>query len=117
MGAVMFATEEAISGSILKEIKKSILGLEAKSDDRSKQQARLFTMLLNEPHITVENLKQIQAPVLVMAGVKDMVLEKHTKYIAANIPSSQLVIFEGATHYAPVEIVAEFNSRLKAFLE
>ena len=117
MGAVMFATEEAISGSILKEVKKSILALEAKSDDHSKQQARLFTMLLNEPNITVEDLKQIQAPVLVMAGVKDMVLEKHTKYIAANIPSSQLVIFEGATHYAPVEIVAAFNSRLKAFLE
>lgn len=117
MGAVMFATEEAIPRSILTEVKKSIQGLEAKSDVESKKQARLFSMLLNEPHITVENLKQIKAPVLVMAGEKDMVLEKHTKYIAANIPSSQLVIFKGATHYAPVEIVAEFNSRLKVFLE
>lgn len=117
MGAVMFATEDAIPGSILKEVKKSIRGLEAKSDDQSKKQARLFTMLLDEPHITVENLQQIKAPVLVMAGEKDMVLEKHTKYIAASIPSAQLVIFKGATHYAPVEVIAEFNSRLKAFLE
>lgn len=52
-----------------------------------------------------------------MAGEKDMIQEKHTKYIAAHIPSSQLIIFKGATHYAPLEVIAEFNSRLKEFLE
>lgn len=117
MGANMFPTEEAISGSILKEVKKTIKGLNTKSDDKSKQQVRLFTLLLKEPHMTVDNLKEIKAPVLVMAGEKDMILEKHTKYIAAQLPSAQLVIFKGATHYAPVEVIEEFNNRLKAFFQ
>lgn len=115
MGANMFPTDQAVRKSILKEVGKTIGKLKTKSDDKSKMQVRLYTMLLNEPNITVENLKGIEAPVLVMAGEKDMILEKHTKYIADQIPSSQLYIFKGATHYAPVEVVSEFNNRVMRF--
>lgn len=116
MGANAFATDQAVPASVLSEVQMAIDGLKTKSDEGSKKQVRLFTMLLNEPHISAENLQSIKAPVLVMAGEKDMILEKHTQYIAGQIPKGQLQIFKGATHYAPVEIVAEFNERVLKFL-
>ena len=108
---------EAVSASTLEEVSKAIESLKTRQDVKSKYQVRLFTMLLTEPHITAFDLKKIKAPVLVMAGEKDMILEKHTKFIAANIPKSQLFIFKGASHYVPVEMVSEFNNKVLLFLD
>lgn len=108
---------DAVSKSTLEEVGKAIESLKTKSDAKSKYQLRLFGMLLTEPHIKALDLKHIKVPVLVMAGEKDMILEKHTKFIAANIPKSQLFIFKGASHYVPVEMVTEFNTKLLSFLD
>ena len=108
---------EAVSTSTLEEVSKAIESLKTRQDVKSKYQVRLFTMLLTEPHITAFDLKKIKAPVLVMAGEKDMILEKHTKFIAANISKSQLFIFKGASHYVPVEMVSEFNNKVLLFLD
>jgi pimeloyl-ACP methyl ester carboxylesterase len=107
---------EAVSTSTLEEVRKAIESLKTKLDAQSKYQVKLFTMLLTEPHITALDLKKIKAPVLVMAGEKDIILEKHTRFIAANIPKSQLFIFKGASHYVPVEKVSEFNTEVLTFL-
>lgn len=108
--------EDAVSTRTLEEVRKAIESLKTKLDAQSKYQVKLFTMLLTEPHITALDLKKIKAPVLVMAGEKDMILEKHTKFIAANIPKSQLFIFKGASHDVPVEKVSEFNTEVITFL-
>jgi len=108
---------EAVSANTLAEVAKAIESLKAKSDEKSKYQIRLFTMLLNEPHITVADLNKIKASVLVMAGEKDMILENHTRFIAANIIKAQLFIFKGASHYVPVENPIEFNKQVLSFLE
>lgn len=107
---------DAVSTSTLEEVHKAIESLKTKLDAKSKYQVKLFTMLLTEPHLTALDLKKIKVPVLVMAGEKDMILEKHTKFIAANIPKSQLFIFRGASHYVPVEKVSEFNAEVLTFL-
>jgi len=108
--------KDAVSKTTLEEVGKAIKSLKTKSDVKSKYQVRLFNMLLTEPNITAMDLKRIKAPVLVMAGEKDMILEKHTKFIADNITNGQLFIFKGATHYVPVELVSEFNSKVLNFL-
>ncbi|TCD17963.1 alpha/beta hydrolase [Pedobacter psychrodurus] len=108
---------EAVSASTLEEVGRAIESLKTRPDVKSKYQVRLFTMLLTEPHITTLDLKRIKAPVLVMAGEKDMILEKHTKFIAANISKSQLFIFKKATHYVPLEMVSEFNTKVLSFLD
>ena len=74
------------------------------------------TMLLQKPHISLENLHSIHAPVLVMAGENDIVPDKHTRYIAKEIPNAKLLIFKGTTHDAPVKVVAEFNLAVMRFL-
>ncbi|KQS36884.1 alpha/beta fold hydrolase [Pedobacter sp. Leaf194] len=107
---------KAVSAGTIKEVEKAIENLKSKTDEKSAYQVKLFTMLLTEPHISTEDLNKIKLPVLVMAGEKDMILEKHTKYIAASISHSELFIFKGASHYVPVEKVPEFNNKVLVFL-
>ncbi|WP_231459918.1 MULTISPECIES: alpha/beta fold hydrolase [unclassified Pedobacter] len=106
---------KAVSIRTLKEVSSAIEGLKSKNDKQSAYQIKLFTMLLTEPHLSTEDLKKIKSPVLVMAGEKDIILEKHTKYIAANIPDAALFVFKGASHYVPVEKVSEFNKKVLEF--
>ncbi|MEJ7559890.1 MAG: alpha/beta hydrolase [Pedobacter sp.] len=108
---------KAVSTGTLKEVANAIERLKSKTDDKSAYQVKLFTLLLTEPHISTEDLHGIKSPVLVMAGERDMILEKHSKYIAAGITNSKLFIFKGASHYVPVEKVSEFNSRVLVFLD
>lgn len=117
MGANLFPTNEALPDTVLNQVKQGITAYQQGHDAKSKMEVRLFTMLLNEPHLTFNDMKKIKAPVLVMAGEHDLILEKHTRAIAASIPKSQLVIFKGATHYAPVEIIKEFNETVMRFFE
>jgi len=55
-------------------------------------------LMLNEPHIPDETLKRITADTLVLAGSRDIVLEKQTRHIASAIPDSHLKILKGEGH-------------------
>ena len=55
-------------------------------------------MILNEPHITAEELSSIKVPTTVIAGEKDLVRQKETEAIAAAIPGSKLRILKGEGH-------------------
>lgn len=115
-GAVLAPTTDAVDASTLREVREErnkITGTNP-SDLKSK---RLMTLLLDEPHISVSDLKQIKAPVLVMAGEKDMIKERHTRTIANNIPNSNLMLFKGATHFVPLEKYKEFNDAVVAFFK
>ena len=52
-------------------------------------------MLLEQPNITDEELKQIKCKTLVLTGNRDLVLEEHIKHIASQIPGAQLKIIDG----------------------
>lgn len=58
----------------------------------------LALMMLSEPDIRPEDLSAIRCPALVTAGTRDLISAEHTKLIADNIPDSELVFVEGATH-------------------
>lgn len=49
-------------------------------------------MMLKEPNIPLKMLHQINIPVTVLAGGRDMIKRSHTKEIAANIKGSRLKI-------------------------
>ncbi len=55
-------------------------------------------MMLNEPHITAEELSSIKIPVTVIAGEKDLVTRKETEAIAAALPDSKLRILPKEGH-------------------
>ena len=58
----------------------------------------LVTLMLTEPHIDPEALKNISIPVLVTAGENDLILESETKKIVEMIPDATLKILKGHDH-------------------
>ncbi|MFT3980034.1 MAG: alpha/beta hydrolase [Ferruginibacter sp.] len=116
MGANLNPSAEAISSKIIKEVKSGIAELQNSADPKEKTTLRLIEMLLKEPNIPVEDLAKIKAKTLVMAGQKDLVLEKHTRLIADHIPHARLKIVKGATHFFPEEDPALFTKLALGFL-
>ena len=55
-------------------------------------------LMLREPDIPDSLLKSITARTLVLAGSKDLVVEKETRRIAAVIPGAKLNIIPGEGH-------------------
>lgn len=55
-------------------------------------------LMLKEPDITSEDLAKIKVPTVVIAGEKDLVLEKETAQIAMSIPGAKLRIIPGEGH-------------------
>ncbi|MBC3539332.1 alpha/beta fold hydrolase [Rufibacter sediminis] len=116
MGANLNPTSAAVLESMLKQTSKDLARLKKQDDSKSRQSSRLLTLLLTEPNIPAQDLNNIQARTLVMAGENDVIKEQHTKLIAANIKGSKLIIFKGQTHNLPKENPALFNEAVLQFL-
>lgn len=114
MGANLFP--EGLKNIVFADTRESIEELSILNDGDSANKKRIYELVLNEPRLTFDELKQITAPVLVMAGENDIVLENHTRRIAENIPQAKLKIFSSASHFAPRYKADEFNNEVLAFL-
>jgi len=68
------------------------------ASSKDPKEIKLNRMMLDYPNIPYEKLSQIKAPVLVVAGDRDMIRPEHTLKIFQHIPNSQLCIIPGATH-------------------
>ena len=58
----------------------------------------LVIMLQTEPSMTVEDMKGIGCPPLIMSGEHDLIRQEHTLLIGENIPSGRPVIIPGEDH-------------------
>jgi pimeloyl-ACP methyl ester carboxylesterase len=76
---------------------------------------KLTRLLAYEPHITLEQLKKIQCPTLVIGGDHDVILPKHTFIIAESIPKSYLWILPNSGHSTPVFYKDQFNEVVNNF--
>lgn len=89
---------------LLVAVKYKVLGLLMKlcpmeEIRHSMEQSRIYaSLLLNSPALTAERLSEIKVPVLLIAGTLDLIKVSHTKWMAANLPSSRLVLIKGGTH-------------------
>lgn len=57
-----------------------------------------LALMVNQPHITSEDLKKIKARTLVLAGSRDLIKEEETRDIASGISGAELKILPGETH-------------------
>lgn len=55
-------------------------------------------MMLREPHISRGQLENVEIPVLVTAGSRDLIRRKETEFIARSLPQGQLMILKGENH-------------------
>ena len=58
----------------------------------------LVTLMLTEPDIDPDSLKQVNIPVLVTVGEHDLILREETDRIVSNLPDAKLVVVENADH-------------------
>ena len=79
--------------------------------------ARQQLYLLRElPDISIEEMNRIAAPVLVMAGDRDIIREEHTVLMYQSLPRAHLAIFPGETHFTPSADPALFNATVARFM-
>jgi pimeloyl-ACP methyl ester carboxylesterase len=69
------------------------------------------------PNFTLDQLKKIEIPVLVVAGDHDIINLDQTIALFTNLPKSQLFIVPGASHIAPAEQPKLINSMVINFLK
>ncbi len=88
----------------------------SRKSESAKLKSELLGLMVNDPNVDSEELKEIRAKTLVIAGTEDMIRESHTRLIAESIPDSQLVLIPGS-HFIASENVEEFNQAVLAFLK
>lgn len=81
----------------------------------SKKEIALKKMMLYQPNIPFEELKQIHCPVLVMAGDHDIIKPEHTIKIFQSIPRASLCIFPDSNHGALQQHPELFNETVLRF--
>ena len=84
--------------------------------EEARLHAETLGLMVNDPNIRQEELSNIKAKTLVIAGTKDMVKDAHTRLIASHIPDSQLVILEG-NHFVANKCPDAFNRAVLSFLQ
>ena len=82
----------------------------------ARQKAEMLGLMENQPNVTPEELADIHAKTLVIAGTHDMIRPKHTKLIADSIPGAALVFLKG-THFVASKHPEEFNQAILEFLQ
>jgi len=91
------------------------------SPDRAETQdmiyQRFMKMWPSEPDISMEEIKKIQCPVLVMAGDDDVIRHAHTIELFEALPLGQLAIVPGTSHILPKEKPGLVNLVITEFLE
>lgn len=81
----------------------------------SKKEIALNKMMLYQPNIPFEELKQIYCPVLVIAGDHDIIKPEHTIKIFQSIPNASLCIFPDSNHGALQQHPELFNETVLRF--
>ena len=77
---------------------------------------RFQVMVTTEPTMSPDDLAEITAPTLVMAGDDDLFRLDHTCAIYAALPAGRLAIVPGASHALPIEQPALVASLILDFL-
>ena len=78
---------------------------------------RFMKLWPSEPEIPLEDIKNIQCPVLVMAGDDDVISHAHTVELFEALPLGQLAIVPGTSHILPKEKPGLVNLLITEFLE
>ena len=79
-----------VEGSLIPSFEKELLAQPSTEP--------LVIMLQTEPNMTVEEMKTIGCPALIMSGEHDLIAADHTRLIGENIPNGEARIIAGEDH-------------------
>ena len=86
-------------------------------ETKDERKRKLEQLMIDYPNIPYADLSFIKAPVLVIAGDRDIIRPEHTLKIFQHTPNSHLCIIPGTTHGASWEKKDLFLSILDDFFE
>ncbi len=120
MGANLSPSPDAVQDWAVQWVKDVSAEIDAKiaSGDTSRETRAMqqqFYLLRELPDMSIAELASIQAPVLVMAGDRDIIRDEHTVMMYQTLPNAHLAIFPGQTHFAPATDPALFNTTVERF--
>ena len=121
MGANLAPNESAVYPWAVNWVQEESANIDRQlaAGDTSQNWAALkqqFYLLRELPDMTLEELASIEAPVLVMAGDRDIIREEHTLLIYQTLPNAHLAIFPGETHFTPSTDPELFNRTVDRFM-
>ena len=111
----------AVSASAIAGMKASVAEAAAKlvAGDQSRDWARRKRQIeqdLYEPHISLQQVRSIEAPTLLIGADRDVILPEHYLEIYKSLPHAQLFIIPGTTHGGLTGSVM-FNTAVSHFLD
>ncbi len=83
----------------------------------ARQKSEIMNLMVNHPNLKPEQLREIQAPTLVLVGERDMIRGKHSRLIAENIPGAKMKVLPKCDHFAASKNPALFNKAVLEFLQ
>lgn len=98
--------------AIYAEMKKN-----KKNTEQDRHDYKLFTLLVEQPHIPVTDLHKIKAPTLVVGGDHDILRPGHTLKIFENIENAYLWILPNSGHSTLIHYADEFNKKADEFFK
>lgn len=118
-GANLQPDSTAISPDILKSTRKTYNMLKEKKTKNSLDSTvyKYMKLLIEQPHIAINDLHKIKVPTLVIGGDQDVIRPSHTLTIFENIPNANLWILPNSGHSTLVRYSEEFNAKVDAFLK
>lgn len=73
-------------------------------------------MATTEPTLTVDDLRRVAAPTLVMVGDDDLIALNHTCALYESLPAGQLCVVPRTSHALPLEQAEETARQVLDFL-
>ncbi len=98
------------------ELSFKMLARKAQRESAARRKLAVMSLMVREPHIKADDLRKIKAPVLVMAGSRDMIKDSHTRLIAGAIPNARLKIVQGCGHFVFDKAADRVNKAVLDFL-
>lgn len=102
---------------VMKKYKSAFERLSPNKDRLPVIKKKLENLMANYPNFTVDQLKTINVPFLVVAGDHDLINMDQTIGLFKNLPKAQLFIVPGATHFVMIENPDLINSEVIKFLK
>lgn len=87
------------------------------TDPVQKNDWKVFVLDVLQPTIPLKALQSIQAPSLIVAGDRDVIVTEHTVAIARHIPKAWLWILPNCGHATLIDRAIEFNRKTEEFFQ
>lgn len=105
---------------LLPESVAEMQGIAARQMATKGKVSPLLRLMLEQEEISLESLRDIPLPALVVAGENDIVAEEHSGLIAAALPQGRLIILPGETHGSYIvdsDLMAPYITELREIID